>query len=207
MCDGEVGGAELRPAFRNHLRAGQQPFDREREVLGGVAAVAVVRMQMRDLADMRPGLRRADRRRDAVRRLDVGEAEGVFRIGNGLVEQEVGAAVHEHGQQREFLGHRAERRGVAARDDAGEQVDLAFELHPPQFFDVGVGAGGFVGGDGLDLALAQESALGIDLLGRHGVALQRRITEHRGGAGEEGHVAGLVTACPGSCLWPARSRP
>ena len=59
----------------------------------------------------------------------------------------------------EFLGHRAQRRTVAARDDAGEQVDLAFELHAPELFDIGVGTGCFVRGDGLDLALAEETAL------------------------------------------------
>ena len=81
---------------------------------------------------------------------------------------------------------------VAARDDAGEEVDLALELHAPKLFDVGVGAGGLVGGDGLDLALAREAALGVDLLGRQDVALERRLAEHRGRAGQEGHVPGLV---------------
>ena len=138
---GEVGGAELGPAFGHDLGARQQPLDRQREVLGGVAPVAVVGMQMGDLARLRPGLRGADRRRDAVRRLDVGEAEGVFRLRNGLVEQEVGAAVDEDRQQAHFLGHRTERRRVAARNDAGEQVDLALELHAAKLFDVGVGAG------------------------------------------------------------------
>ena len=81
---------------------------------------------------------------------------------------------------------------VAAGDDAGEEVDLAFELHAPELFDVGVGAGRLVGGDGLDLALAEEPALGIDLFGREDVALVRRLAEHGGGAGEECHVPGLV---------------
>ena len=147
---------------------------------------------MGDLAGLRPSLRRADRRGDAIRRLNVGEAEGVFRLRHGDVEQEVGAAVHEHGQQREFLGHRTKRGGIAARDDAGKKVDLAFEFHAPQLFDIGVGAGGFVRGDGLDLALAEKTALSVDFLGGHDVALQGRIAEHRGRTGEEGHVAGLV---------------
>src|SRR5262249_21360938 len=84
------------------------------------------------------------------------------------------------------------RRRVAARDDAGEEVDLAFELHAPKLFDVAVGAGGLVGGDGLDLALAQEAALGVDLLGLQRVTLERRLAEHRGRAGEASHVTRLV---------------
>src|SRR4030095_13342747 len=103
-----------------------------------------------------PGRAAAERRGYAVRRLDIGHAERVFRLRDGLVEQEVGAAVDEDRQQAQLLGHRAERRRVAARDDAGEQIDLALELHAPKLFDVAVGAGGFVGGDGLDLALAEE---------------------------------------------------
>jgi hypothetical protein len=108
-----------------------------------------------------------------------------------LVEEEVGAAVGEDRQHLELLGHRAERRGVGAGNDAGEEVDLAVELHAPEFFDVGVGPGGLVCGDGLDLALAEEPALGVDLLGRHRVALQRRLAQHRGGAREKGHMADL----------------
>src|SRR5262249_12676400 len=79
-----------------------------------------------------------------------------------------------------------------ARSHAGEQVDLALELHTPQLFDVGVGAGGLVGGDGLDLALAEQSALGVDLLRRHDVALVRRLAEHSRRAGEERHVTGTI---------------
>ena len=43
------------------LRARQQPLERQREVLGGVAAVAVVRMDVRDLARhaARPARRRS----------------------------------------------------------------------------------------------------------------------------------------------------
>src|SRR6516165_6600463 len=52
----EVGGAELRPAFRYDLSAGQQAFNRQGEVLGRVAAVAVVGVDVGDLAHVRPGL-------------------------------------------------------------------------------------------------------------------------------------------------------
>ncbi len=160
-------------------------------MLGRIAAVAVVRMDVRDLANVRPGLRHAHRGRDPVGRLDVGDTEYVLRIGIRLVEQEVGASVGEDRQHAKLFGHGAERRRVAARYDAGEQVDLGIELHPPQLFDVGIGAGRFVGDDGLDLALAQESALGVDLLGGHGVSLERRFTQDCRGAGEEGHVTDL----------------
>ena len=171
----EVGGAELGPAFRYHLGARQQPLDGEREMLGRVAPIAVVGMDMGDLADLRPRLRGADGGGDAVRGLDVGEAEGVFGLRHRLVEQEVGAAIDEDGQQLQLFGNRAERRGIAARDDAGEQIDLALELHAAKLFDIGVGAGGFVGGDRLDLALAQKAALGVDLLGGENMALERGV--------------------------------
>src|SRR5262245_45489574 len=149
-------------------------------------------MDVRDPAHLRPGLCRTDRRRDAVRRLDVGNAESVFRLRNGLVEQEIGATVDEDRQQAQLFGHGPERRRIAARDDTGEEVDLALELHAPKLFDVGIGSGGLVGGDGLDLALSQQTALGVDLLGRQEVPLQRWLTEHRGRTGQKGHVPGLV---------------
>ena len=62
---------------------------------------------------------------------------------------------------------------------------------PAKLFDVGVGAGVLVRRDGLDLALAENAALRVDLLGGQDVALERGLAEHRGGAGEEGHVADL----------------
>ena len=142
---GEVGGAELRPRLGDGCRAGNQLLVGQHEMLMHVAAVAVVRLDRRDPLCLGPGLRRADRRRDAVRRLDVGHAEDVFRLGHRLVEQEIGAAVVEHRQHAEFLGDRAEGRRVAAGNDAGEQVDLLGELHAAKLFDVGVGAGRFVG--------------------------------------------------------------
>src|SRR4029077_2948563 len=95
-------------------------------------------------------------------------------------------------QYAEFLGDRGERGRIAARDHAGEEVDLALELHAPKLFDVGVRASGLVGGDGLDLALAEKSALGVDLLRRENVALVRGLAEHGRRAGEERHVAGAV---------------
>ena len=150
---------------------------------------------------LRPGLRGADRAGDAVRRLDVGDAEDVVRVRHRLVEQEVGAAVDEDREQLELLGDRAERGRVAARDDAGEEVDLLGELHAAKLLDVGVGAGGLVGLERLDLALAEQAALGVDLLGGEHVALVRRLAQHRGGAGEERHVAGLVGRAGNVALW------
>ena len=91
----------------------------------------------------------------------------------------------------ELLGHRSQRRRVAARDDAGEHVDLLGELHAAKLFHVGVGAGILVRREGLDLALAENTALRVDLLGGQEVALERGLTEHRAGAGEEGHVTEL----------------
>ncbi len=104
---GEVGGAKFRPAFRDDFGPGHQPFECEGEVLGSIAPITVVRMDMGDLADVWPGLCHADGSRDPVRRLNVGDAEHVFRIGIRLVEQEVGAPVRQNGQHRELLSHRA----------------------------------------------------------------------------------------------------
>src|SRR2546429_2378582 len=59
----------------------------------------------------------------------------------------------------------------------------------------GVGAGRFVRGDGLDLALAEETAGSIDLLSGERVALERRRTQHGAGPREDRDVAepdGLV---------------
>src|SRR5262249_17483662 len=50
---------------------------------------------------------------------------------------------------------------------------------------------GCIGVDGLDFALAEQSALGVDLLRRKDVTLQRWLAEHGRRAGQEGHVAGL----------------
>src|SRR5262249_24782968 len=145
---------------------------------------------VRDLAHMRPRLRGTEGRRDPVRRLDVGDAEYVFRIGIGHIEHEVSAAVGEYRQHAEFLGDRGKRGRVAARNHAGEEIELALEVHGPKLFDIGVGAGGLVGGNSLDLALAEQSALGIDLFRRQHVSLVRGLAEHGRRAGEERHVAG-----------------
>src|SRR5271166_2278215 len=53
---GKVGGAELGPVFRHGLAAGQEPLGGKREMLRSVATVAVVRMNVRNLARMRPCL-------------------------------------------------------------------------------------------------------------------------------------------------------
>ena len=188
----EVGRPELGPALGHHLGAGDHLLHHDAEVVEGVAAVGVVGVDVGDPPDLGPRHGRGDRARHAVRRLHVGDAEDVVGIRHGLVEEEVGAAVDEDREELELLGHRPERGRVAARDDAGEEVDLLAELHPPHFLDVGVGAGVLVGLERLDLPLPQETALGIDLVGGEHVALVRGLAEHGGGAGEEGHVADLV---------------
>jgi hypothetical protein len=116
----EIRRPQLRPGLGNYLDARQELTESEREVLEHVAPIAVIGLQRSDAPHLRPMRRRADRRRDAVGRLDVGHAEGVFRLGHGLVEQEVGAAVVEQREDLQLLGHGTERRGVAARNDARE---------------------------------------------------------------------------------------
>src|SRR6267143_3929967 len=89
-------------------------------------------------------------------------------------------------------GHGSERRSVAARRDAREEVDLLRRLHPAQLLDVGVGAGVLVRLDRLDLALPEETALGVDLLRGEDVPLVHGLAQDGGGARVEGHVADLV---------------
>ena len=187
----EVGREQLRPRLGDDLGPRHEPLERQHEVLVDVPAVAVVRLDGRDLLCLRPRLRRADRGRDAVRRLDVGHPEDVVRVGNRLVEQEIRAPVVEQRQYPELFGHRAEGRGVAAGDDAGEHVDSLRQLHPPEFLDVGIGAGGFVGHDRLDLPLAQQPAFGVDLLGGQQVPFPTGFAQSRGGTCLERDVAGL----------------
>ena len=188
----KVGGTELRPVLGHHLGPREQPLDRQGEVLESVAPVGIVRMDVGYLAHIWPGLRHSDSCSDPVGRLDVGDPKNEFRVGDGFVEQEVGAPVGEDRQERKLLGHWPERRRIGAGDDAGEQVNIGVELHPPQFFDIGVGTGCLVCGDRLDLALTEQPALGVDLLRRHRMALERRLAEHRSGAGQERHMANLV---------------
>src|SRR6516225_6678648 len=104
-----------------------------------------------------PSLGNGQRAGDAIRRLDVGDAEDVVRVGHRLVKEEVGASVDEDGKDLELLGHRAEGGRVAAGGDARKEVDLLRRLHAAKFFDVGVGARVLVGLDRLDLALAEQA--------------------------------------------------
>jgi hypothetical protein len=109
-----------------------------------------------------------------------------------LSKRKSGASVHEDGEHLELLGHRPEGRRVAARGDAREEIDLLGELHATELFDVGVRARVLVRLDRLDLALAEETALGVDLFRGEDVALVHGLAEHGGGARVEGHVADLV---------------
>ena len=189
---GEVRGAELRPALGDDLGAGDHLLHHDVEMREGVAPVGVVRMDVGDPANLGPGHGGRHGRRHAVGRLHVGDAEDVVRVEHRLVEEEVGAPIDEDGEQLERLRLGPEGRRVAARDDPGEEIDLLRELHPAHFLHVGVGARGLVGLDGLDLALTQQSALGVDLLGGQDMALVRGLSEHGGRAREEGHVPDLV---------------
>jgi len=84
-----------------------------------------------------------------------------------------------------------------------KKIDLAFELHPPHLFDVGISAGGFVGGDGLDLALAEQPPSAL-------ISSAAKMWPFK--EGSPSTAAGPVrkvmwpscTACPESCLWLAR---
>ena len=149
-------------------------------------------MDVGDLLGRGPGLGDGEGAGDAVGRLDVRDAEDVVRVRHRLVEEEVRAAVHEDGEHLELFRHRAEGRGVAARGDAREEIDLLGELHAAELFDVGVRAGVLVRLDRLDLALAEETALGVDLLRGEDVALVHGLAEDGRRARVEGHVADLV---------------
>jgi len=149
-------------------------------------------MDVGDLGDLRPRLRGRDGRHHAVGRLDVGQPKDIVRIGHGLFEQEVRASIREDGQALQLLGDGTERRRVAAGDDAGEAVDVLRQLHAAQLLDVGVRARGLVRFHRLDLALAEQSSLRVDLLGGEDVSLVRLLAEHGCRTGEEGHVTGLV---------------
>ena len=187
----EVGREQLGPGFGDSFGPRHEALEPQHEVFVHVPAVAVVRLDGGDRARLRPRLRRADRGRKAVRRLNVRDPEDVVWIGHGLVEQEVRAAVVEQGQDPEFLGDQTEGGGIAAGDDAGEEIDALRQLHAPEFLDVGVGSGGLVGGDRLDLALAQEPTFGVDFLGGQEVSLQTRLAQRRGGARLERDMAGF----------------
>jgi len=89
-------------------------------MLGRVAAVAVIRVDMGDLADLWPCLGGTDRGGDSISGLNISNAEDVLGIGVGDVEHEIGASVREDRQQAKLLGDRCKRRAVTARNDTGE---------------------------------------------------------------------------------------
>ena len=187
----EIGGEELRPRLGDVLRLGQDLLRHDAEVIEAVAAVRVVGMDVRDLLDVGPGHGHAQGAGRSVGRLDVGDAEDVARVGDRLVEEEVGAAVDEDGEQLQLLRHGTQRGRIAAGGDPHEHVDLLGELEAAHLLGVGVGPGRLVGLEDLDLPLAEKAALLVDLVGSQQVALVHRLAEDRAGAGEEGHVADL----------------
>jgi hypothetical protein len=103
----------------------------------------------------------------------------------------VGATVGEDGRNFQLFRDRSKCDGVAGGDHAGEPVDALRQLHAFELPDVAVDAGGFIGGQGCDLAGAEKSALGIDLVGGQGVPFQRRRAQIGAGARQEGHVTDL----------------
>src|SRR2546422_8057126 len=109
-----------------------------------------------------------------------------------LFRSEVGAAVDEDREELQPLGDGTQRRRVAARGDAAEEVDVLGELEAPELLDVGVGPGVLVGLEDLDLPLAEEAAGSVDLLRREKLALVHRLAEHSPWPGEERHVADPV---------------
>jgi len=135
--------------------------------------------------------RGTDRSSDAVRRLDIGHPEGVLRVRNRLVEQEVGAAVVEQREHPQLFRHRPEGGSVAARNDPREKLDVLRQLHAPQFLHVAVGPGGFVSENRLDLALAEQTALRIDFLLGEDMSALARATQKLGRAGQKRGVTNL----------------
>src|SRR6266581_265856 len=119
-------------------------------------------MDVGDPPHVRPRLGDGERAGATVSRLDVGDAENVVRIGNGSIEQEIGAAVHEDREDLELFGDWPQSRRIAARGDAAEKVDLLLELHPAQLLDVRIRAGGLVRLKDLDLAPAEKPAGRVD---------------------------------------------
>ena len=187
----EIRGAQLGPRLGDDLYSGQQLAQREHEVLENIAPVAVIGLQRGDAPHLGPMRRGADRSRDAVRRLDVGHPEGVLRVRHRLVEQEVGAAVVEQREHPQLLRHRPEGGGVAARNDAREELDVLRQLHAPQFLHVAVGPGGLVSEDRLDLALAEQAALRIDFLLGEDMSALARAAQKLGRAGKKRGVTDL----------------
>src|SRR5260370_7926517 len=51
---GEVGGTELRPAFRNDFRSWNQVFEREGEVFRSIAPITLIWVDVAHLANLRP---------------------------------------------------------------------------------------------------------------------------------------------------------
>src|SRR5262249_59505645 len=110
----------------------------------------------------------------------------------------------------QFLGNRAESWGVATGDDTGEEVDIGRQLHAPQFLDIRISTRRFISGDGLDLTLAEESSLGVDLLGSQDMSLIGWLPQYGTGACEECHMAhleGLVGDFPLRCFCGVRRSP
>src|SRR5882762_10133887 len=80
----EVRGEELGPGLGDVLRLGQQLLGDDAEMIEAIAPVGVVGVDVRDLLHVGPGQGHPHRARRSVRRLDVGDAEDVARVGTAL---------------------------------------------------------------------------------------------------------------------------
>ena len=103
----------------------------------------------------------------------------------------VGAAIRENSRNFELFRHGSERDRIAGGDHAGKPVDPLRNLHSSELFYIAIDAGGFIRRNGHDLARAEKSALGIDLVGGKRVSFQRRSSQGGAGPRLKGHMTDL----------------
>src|SRR5262249_20113583 len=78
---------------------------------------------------------------------------------------------------------------VAGGYHAGEPVDALCKLHSSELFDIAVDTGRFIRRNRHDLACAEKSALGVDLVGGKGMPFQCRSPQSGAGSRLKGHMA------------------
>ena len=83
-------------------------------MIKGIATIAIVGMDVGDLAHLRPSLGDRHRARHAICRLHVGDAEDVVRLWYRLVEEKIGAPVYKNGRQFQLFSDRTKGWRVAA---------------------------------------------------------------------------------------------
>jgi hypothetical protein len=126
-----------------------------------------------------------------VRGENVRHSKHVFRFSHHDVEQMVRAAVGENRRDCQFFRNRSKRNGVAGGYHAGEPVDSLRELHSSELFHIAVDTGGFVRCNGHDLARAEKSAFGVDLVGGKRMPFQRRRSQIGARPRRKGHMTHL----------------